>query len=146
VGLNVYAGLFSACTWLLPDGWPPLLSVFLFLGRHWTLPVPVSFSEVFLLMSRPGDLREGAPLCLFTRMAGCQKSLDSVHLPIVFHLLEHIRTRNLSDPVDKFTDWKRFQSLASELISPRIQFNSGEEAEKAARVQASDKQNYTLGH
>jgi hypothetical protein len=29
--------------------------------------------------------------------------LDSDHLPIVFYLLDHVITRNLSDPVDKFT-------------------------------------------
>jgi hypothetical protein len=40
--------------------------------------------------------------------------LDSDHVTIVFHLLDHIRTRNLWDPVDKFTDWEQFQSLASE--------------------------------
>jgi endonuclease/exonuclease/phosphatase (EEP) superfamily protein YafD len=34
--------------------------------------------------------------------------LDSDHLPIIFHLLDHIRRRNVSDPVDKFTDWERF--------------------------------------
>jgi hypothetical protein len=34
--------------------------------------------------------------------------LDSNHIPIVFHLLDHVRTRNLSDLVDKFTDWERF--------------------------------------
>jgi hypothetical protein len=56
--------------------------------------------------------------------------LDSDHLPIVFYLLDHDRTRNLSDLLDKFTDWEWFQSLASELISPRIQINSGEEADK----------------
>jgi hypothetical protein len=56
--------------------------------------------------------------------------LDSDHLPIIYHILDHVRTRNPSDPVDKFTDCKRFQSLASELISPRIQINSGEEANK----------------
>jgi hypothetical protein len=39
---------------------------------------------------------------------------------------------NLSDPVGKFTDWEQFQSLSSELISPRIQVNSVEEADKAA--------------
>jgi hypothetical protein len=50
--------------------------------------------------------------------------LDSDHLQIVLHLLDYIRTRSLSDPVEKFTDWKWFQSLASELISPRIQVNS----------------------
>jgi hypothetical protein len=46
--------------------------------------------------------------------------LDSDHLPIVFHILDHITT-SLSDPVEKFTDWDRFQSLASDLVSPRIQ-------------------------
>jgi hypothetical protein len=58
--------------------------------------------------------------------------LDSGHLPIVFHLLDHIRTRNLSDTVDKYTDWERFQNLVYELISYRIQINSGA-ADKAAR-------------
>jgi hypothetical protein len=38
--------------------------------------------------------------------------LDSDHLPIIFH--------NVSAPIEKFTDWERFQSLASNLISPRI--------------------------
>jgi hypothetical protein len=68
--------------------------------------------------------------------------LDSDHLPIIFHLLDYIRTRNLSDPVDKFADWERFRRLASELISPKTQINSEEEADKAARA----KQNYTLVH
>jgi hypothetical protein len=53
-------------------------------------------------------------------------TVDSDHLPVVFHLLNHIRTRNLSDLVDIFTDWERFQSLASELISHRIQISSRE--------------------
>jgi hypothetical protein len=35
--------------------------------------------------------------------------LDSGHLPVVFHLPHHRRTRNTSDPVDIFTDWERFQ-------------------------------------
>jgi hypothetical protein len=49
--------------------------------------------------------------------------LDSDHLQIVFHLLDDVKTGNLSDPVDIFADWERFQSLASELISPRIRIN-----------------------
>jgi hypothetical protein len=57
--------------------------------------------------------------------------MDPDHLPIIFHLLDHIRTRNLSEPVDKFTDWEWFQSLVSELISPIIRINLGEEANKA---------------
>jgi hypothetical protein len=60
--------------------------------------------------------------------------LDSDHLPTFFHILDHVRTTrsNPSDLVDKFTNWERFQNLASELISPRIKINSGEEANKAA--------------
>jgi hypothetical protein len=44
----------------------------------------------------------------------------------------HVRTRNLSDLVNKFTDWEQFQSLGSELISPRIQINLREEADTGA--------------
>jgi hypothetical protein len=59
--------------------------------------------------------------------------LDSNHLPILFHILDHVTTRNLSEPIKKFTDWERFQSLASDLVSPKIKINSGVEADKAAR-------------
>jgi hypothetical protein len=59
--------------------------------------------------------------------------LDSDHLPVVCHMLDHARSRNLSDLVDKFTFWERFQRLASNLISPRNEIISGEEADKAAR-------------
>jgi hypothetical protein len=58
--------------------------------------------------------------------------LDSHHLPVVFHILGHVRTRNLSGPVDKFTNLKWFQSLAFELISSRIKLTQ-EEADKVAR-------------
>jgi hypothetical protein len=40
--------------------------------------------------------------------------LDSDHLPIVFHILDHVKIMNLSEPIEKFTDWDRFQGLASE--------------------------------
>jgi hypothetical protein len=59
--------------------------------------------------------------------------LDSDHLLVILHLLDHVRTRNLLDPVDNFTNWERFQSLVSELISSKIQINSGEETDKVAR-------------
>jgi hypothetical protein len=59
--------------------------------------------------------------------------LDSDHLPIIFHILDHVKIRNLSDPIEKFTDWEWFQSLASELISPKNEITSETEAEKAAR-------------
>jgi hypothetical protein len=51
--------------------------------------------------------------------------LDSDHLPIIFHIPDHVRTKNISAPLEKFTDWERFQSLASNLISPRLEINSG---------------------
>jgi hypothetical protein len=57
--------------------------------------------------------------------------LYSENLPIVFHILDHIKIRNLSEHVEIFIDWERFQSLASELISPRIEIISGVEADKA---------------
>jgi hypothetical protein len=58
--------------------------------------------------------------------------LDSDHLPIIFNILDHVRTKNVSAPLEKFTDWERFQSLASNIISPRIEINSGAEADKEA--------------
>jgi hypothetical protein len=60
--------------------------------------------------------------------------LDTEHLPIIFHILDHVRTKTISAPLDKITDWERFQSLSSDLISPRIEINSGTEADKAARA------------
>jgi hypothetical protein len=60
--------------------------------------------------------------------------LDSDHLPVIFHLLNPIRSRYFLYPMDKFTDWERFQCLASELISPKILVNpEEEEANKAPR-------------
>jgi hypothetical protein len=73
----------------------------------------------------------------FIKPTNCQMSLsdilDSDHLPIIFHLLDHVKIKNLSEPIEKFTDWDRFQSLASKLISPRININLGVEANKAVR-------------
>jgi hypothetical protein len=58
--------------------------------------------------------------------------LNSDHLPMVFHILSHVKIMNLSETIEKFTDWSRFQSLASELL-PKSKINSGVEADKAAR-------------
>jgi hypothetical protein len=58
-------------------------------------------------------------------------NLDSEHLLIVFPLAGSYYM-NLSDLIYKFIDWEWFQSLSSELISPRIQINSEEEANKVA--------------
>ncbi|PNF26775.1 hypothetical protein B7P43_G18023 [Cryptotermes secundus] len=43
--------------------------------------------------------------------------LDSDHLPIVFHILDHVKIRNLLEPTEEFTDWERFQSLALEKVT-----------------------------
>jgi hypothetical protein len=40
--------------------------------------------------------------------------LDSDHVPIVFHILGHVKTRNLSELVEEFIDYVRFRT------SPRI--------------------------
>jgi hypothetical protein len=47
--------------------------------------------------------------------------------------LHHIKAREILDPVEKFTNWERFQSLASALVSSRVEINSCIEADKAAR-------------
>jgi hypothetical protein len=49
--------------------------------------------------------------------------LGSDYLPIIFHILDHVRTKNVSAPLEKFTDWEGLQSLASSLISPRLEIN-----------------------
>jgi hypothetical protein len=59
--------------------------------------------------------------------------LNSDHLSIVLYILDHVEIRNLSEPIEIFTDSDRFQSLAPELISPRIETNSGVDADKASR-------------
>jgi hypothetical protein len=90
------------------------------------------------------------------RMSGVIVSdiLDSDELPNSFSLADRIRIRNPSDLVDKFTDWERFQSLAPELILPRIQIISGGESQQSSLglyclysfgIWAINKQNYTLG-
>jgi hypothetical protein len=58
--------------------------------------------------------------------------LNSDHIPIIFHILDHVKIRNLSEPIEKFTNWDRFYYLASELLSPRVKIKSGVEADKAA--------------
>jgi hypothetical protein len=59
--------------------------------------------------------------------------LDSDQQPLVFHILDHVKIRNLSEPIEKFTDWDRFQSHAFQLMRPQIKIKSGVEAHKAAR-------------
>jgi hypothetical protein len=59
--------------------------------------------------------------------------LDSDHLSIIFHILDHITNMNFSEPVEKFTVRELSQILSSDLISSTIEINSGEEADKVAR-------------
>jgi hypothetical protein len=54
----------------------------------------------------------------------------SDHLPIIFHILDHVKIRNLSEPIEKFTDWDRLKSPASKLESPKIEINLGVKAKK----------------
>jgi hypothetical protein len=36
--------------------------------------------------------------------------LDSDHLPIMFHILDHVRTKQISEPLENFTDWSGFKA------------------------------------
>jgi hypothetical protein len=51
----------------------------------------------------------------------------------MFCILDHIKAREILDLVEKFADWEQFQSLASALVSQRVEINSCIEADKAAR-------------
>jgi len=57
--------------------------------------------------------------------------LDSDHLPIVFHILNHVTVINHLTQAEKVKDWETFKSLAWELISPRTQINSRVVVDKA---------------
>jgi len=57
---------------------------------------------------------------------------DSDHLLIPFHILGHVIARNTLAPVEIHTDWERFHSIISDLISLRIQSDTADQAERAA--------------
>jgi hypothetical protein len=46
--------------------------------------------------------------------------LDSDHLPIIFHILDHVRTKNISAPLKKITDWERRHAPLQPLLLRRI--------------------------
>jgi hypothetical protein len=50
----------------------------------------------------------------------------------MFSILHPVTTREALDPVEILTDWKLFQSFASELISPNAKIHSSNEAATAA--------------
>jgi hypothetical protein len=67
-------------------------------------------------------------LCSIRFSAGILSGiLNSGHLQILFNILDH--DKNL---LKKFTAWERFRRFASDSISPKIETNSREEAEKVA--------------
>jgi hypothetical protein len=45
-------------------------------------------------------------------------------------VLDSVRTRGASDPVEKLTDSQLLQSLASELVSPNIKIHSSSKSDK----------------
>jgi hypothetical protein len=49
--------------------------------------------------------------------------LDSDHLPIMFHIMHHFGTKQISEPLENFKNWEQFQSLASHLISSIVEIN-----------------------
>jgi hypothetical protein len=55
--------------------------------------------------------------------------LDSDYLPVKFSFADHVRARDVLYPAEKFTDWEQFQSLPSQIVSPKIQVHSSEEAD-----------------
>jgi hypothetical protein len=58
--------------------------------------------------------------------------LDLDHVPVVFHILDDVTARDIAAPVENHTDWERNRGLDSDLISPRVQIDVVEEAEKGA--------------
>jgi len=58
--------------------------------------------------------------------------LDSDHVPVLFHILDYVSARNILAPVEIHTDWELFRSVASDLISPRIQIDTADDTERAA--------------
>jgi hypothetical protein len=64
---------------------------------------------------------------------GVSDILEYDHLPMVLHILNLVTTNKLLEPLEKFTVWEGFQGLDSNLLSPRMEINSGLEAVKAVR-------------
>jgi hypothetical protein len=60
------------------------------------------------------------------QMSTVSDILESDHLPILFHILDQVGTRDTSAPAETHTDWERFRSLASDLISPKMQIDTAE--------------------
>jgi Mg/Co/Ni transporter MgtE len=59
-------------------------------------------------------------------------ALDSDHLPVMFHILDHVSAGDIFAHVEIHTDWELFRSLASDLISPTIKIHTADDSEGAA--------------
>jgi hypothetical protein len=90
----------------------------------WNSPVPKSSGEKLLQLFDTNDLEISAPQCPIHYTPGgsgdvldivvhknirisniiVSDILDSDHLPITFHILDHVRTQNVSAPLEKCTD------------------------------------------
>jgi hypothetical protein len=71
--------------------------------------------------------------------------LDSEYSPIIFHIIGHLVSKQILEPIEKFRDLEQFQSLASNLVSPAIEINSRPEPDKVARCfTASIASDYSL--
>jgi hypothetical protein len=133
--------------------------------RYWNSAVSIPSGEKLMALFDLSEFEISAPQCLTNySVAGNGDVLDTVvhqstrgsdvivcdildsdHRPVIFHILGHAKIRKLSVSIKKSTDCDRFRSLASELISARIEINSGVEADKAARdCTASDASAYRL--
>jgi hypothetical protein len=60
--------------------------------------------------------------------------MDSDHQPIIFYIFVHTKSTKSLYQVEKITDWERFQSVASALVSPRVNIYSFIKADKADGV------------
>jgi hypothetical protein len=70
------------------------------------------------------DPRDHSPAGRITTVSDI---LDSNHLPIIFYLLESVKVRSLLKPIEKLSG--KFRNIASELITPRLEINTGTDAE-----------------
>jgi hypothetical protein len=59
--------------------------------------------------------------------------MDSDTLLILFHILDHVSTTDISAPIKIHRHWERFQNPASDQISPRIPIHTLVDAEETVR-------------
>jgi hypothetical protein len=92
--------------------------------QHHNIPLTIPYKEMVT-----------CSILWCTGMSDCQMSVSLAswtqgHLPIFLHILNHVRDKDNPTPAETHADCKRFWSLASEIISPRIRTDTVEGAEK----------------